>query len=401
LLTLFTSASSLYADYPNSVIDSNPVGYWRLNDRNSRIAENSGTAGEAMQGKLINVQPGAASVSELGDGTPVLGMGFNNVAVDVGENAYIDFEAPLLNGLNSFTMSGWFWPRELTTAPTGLLGQNGVIEIGFIDGEMLTVETGQGGSVNWNFEPESGIREEAWFHLAVVGTGSSLRVYLNGENVATGGTPVGTSYGTSASPFRIGGSGILSPGDSGFRGTVDDIALWDRALTENELAVQFQQALAANAPGDFNFNGTIDVGDVNLLLEAIYEESVDANFDVSNDGVVNDDDLAFWVEDIALTWFGDANFDGEFSSRDFVLVFQRGQYEDQIPLNSRWDDGDWNADLEFNSSDFVTAFQGGGFEVGPTSVAIAAVPEPATWTYLLVAIGAFTGFMRRTMLRAA
>ncbi|MCA9216959.1 MAG: lamin tail domain-containing protein [Planctomycetales bacterium] len=54
---------------------------------------------------------------------------------------------------------------------------------------------------------------------------------------------------------------------------------------------------------------------------------------------------------------GDANGDGVFSSTDLVLVFQRNEFEDGIPLNSTFDEGDWNGDGEFDSSDLVHAFQ--------------------------------------------
>jgi hypothetical protein len=55
--------------------------------------------------------------------------------------------------------------------------------------------------------------------------------------------------------------------------------------------------------------------------------------------------------------YGDANLDGVFDSRDLVQVFQRGEYEDGIQDNSRWEGGDWNGDGEFNSADLVAAFQ--------------------------------------------
>ena len=61
---------------------------------------------------------------------------------------------------------------------------------------------------------------------------------------------------------------------------------------------------------------------------------------------------------------GDANRDGQFNSRDLVLVFQAGEYEDNLIQNSTWADGDWNGDNEFDSADLVTAFQNGEYESG-------------------------------------
>jgi hypothetical protein len=50
-----------------------------------------------------------------------------------------------------------------------------------------------------------------------------------------------------------------------------------------------------------------------------------------------------------------------FDSRDLVLIFQAGEYEDGVPGNSIWLTGDWNCDGEFSSSDLVLAFQSGGY----------------------------------------
>ena len=58
---------------------------------------------------------------------------------------------------------------------------------------------------------------------------------------------------------------------------------------------------------------------------------------------------------------GDSNRDGVFDSSDLVLVFQAGEYEDQIQGNSTFAEGDWNGDGDFDSSDLVYAFQAGTY----------------------------------------
>jgi hypothetical protein len=65
--------------------------------------------------------------------------------------------------------------------------------------------------------------------------------------------------------------------------------------------------------------------------------------------------------DLVVRVPGDSNGDGRFDSSDFVLVFQAGQYEDEIAENSIFETGDWNGDGEFNSSDFVFAFTAGNY----------------------------------------
>jgi hypothetical protein len=58
---------------------------------------------------------------------------------------------------------------------------------------------------------------------------------------------------------------------------------------------------------------------------------------------------------------GDANRDGIFDVSDLILVFQAGEYEDNIPGNSTWEEGDWNGDGDFTSSDILLAFVEGRY----------------------------------------
>ena len=118
-------------------------------------------------------------------------------------------------------------------------------------------------------------------------------------------------------------------------------------------------------------------------------ESTDSKYDLNHDGSVNADDHLFWIKDIKTTWVGDSNFDGEFSSSDFVTVFVPGKYE--TGQDAGWEEGDWDGDGKFDSSDFVAAFIDGGYEMGPrwdTPV----VPEPSG---LCVISGALLLIMRR------
>ncbi|MCP4194150.1 MAG: PEP-CTERM sorting domain-containing protein [Planctomycetaceae bacterium] len=134
--------------------------------------------------------------------------------------------------------------------------------------------------------------------------------------------------------------------------------------------------------GDFDGSGALDLPDVNLLNAEINAQTNNAEFDLTEDGKVDNADLGNWVSVQRKTWFGDANLDGEFNSSDLVRVFQAGTYELEQPAT--WDQGDWNGDLRFNSGDLVAAFQDGGYEVGPKAAVV--VPEPATISMILIGL---------------
>ena len=113
--------------------------------------------------------------------------------------------------------------------------------------------------------------------------------------------------------------------------------------------------------GDFDGDFVVDETDIDLLCEEIESGGLDDSFDLNNDGSVNRGDHNELIVTILDTEFGDANLDGIFDSGDFVQVFSRGQYEDDVEGNSGWADGDWNCDGEFDTTDLVVAFSAGGF----------------------------------------
>jgi hypothetical protein len=120
--------------------------------------------------------------------------------------------------------------------------------------------------------------------------------------------------------------------------------------------------------GDFDLDDRLDADDIDLLNGAIGSASEDLAFDLNGNGNVDAGDSRFWVERVRGTFVGDANLDGRFTTRDLVVVFQAGTYQDNVPNNSSWDDGDWTGDAEFTQLDLVEAFQHGGFEQGPRAV---------------------------------
>ena len=138
--------------------------------------------------------------------------------------------------------------------------------------------------------------------------------------------------------------------------------------------------------GDFNRNGELDSGDIDLLSAEVKSMTNDTAFDLNDDKLVNQVDRTVWVHELKKTWMGDADLSGEFNSGDFVVIFQAGEYEDNEQGNSKWSTGDFNGDTEFDSGDFVAAFQDGGYERGPRVAVV--VPEPSSVQLFLLGVAA-------------
>jgi hypothetical protein len=212
---------------------------------------------------------------------------------------------------------------------------------------------------------------------ALIGNGE-LRVTFDGY------TPVGGESYTLLTAGSIGASEFLNTSLPPLPEGLD----WILMVGANDVL------LSISSPGDFNGNGILDAGDIDLLTTEVRGGQNPAAFDLTGDGSVNDLDRQRWVNDIKRTYFGDANLDGEFNSGDLVAVFQAGEYEDATGGNSTWATGDWDGDGDFTSSDFVTAFSAGGYEQGPRA-SVASVPEPATGWLAILAGTTLAGIMRR------
>jgi hypothetical protein len=78
---------------------------------------------------------------------------------------------------------------------------------------------------------QSALPRERWSHLAMTWDGETVRLYVNGRQVTSG--PMRGRATTSRRPLRIGGNAIRA---EWFRGRIDDVRVYDRALTAAEIA---------------------------------------------------------------------------------------------------------------------------------------------------------------------
>jgi hypothetical protein len=231
---------------------------------------------------------------------------------------------------------------------------------------------------------------ETWVHIAVtLDEEGNVFHYLNGEANGEGFVD------REATPLIDEDTNLFIgsryDGTTNMDGLLDDVAVFNQALTQAQVMTIMGGDFSAfgvgggGIPGDFNNDMLVNEADIDALTATIKAGGMDRKFDVNQDGAVNSLDRNTWVNGIKNTWFGDSNLDGEFNSSDFVQVFTRGEYEDNVPSNSGWGDGDWDGSCDFDSADFVKAFTEAGYEKGPRA-AVNGVPEPAAWSLLMMGI---------------
>ncbi len=148
-------------------------------------------------------------------------------------------------------------------------------------------------------------------------------------------------------------------------------------------------------PVDFDADGTLDAGDIDLLAKAFRAGATDPKYDLNQSNTVDAADADFLVYDYLFSRPGDANLDGRFDSSDLVTIFAQGQFEDNVAGNSGWAEGDWNYDQEFDSADLVLGLQAGLYQQVP--IAAVPVPEPSAmnWFGVMMHLVVILGFAAR------
>lgn len=132
-------------------------------------------------------------------------------------------------------------------------------------------------------------------------------------------------------------------------------------ITEASLGkLTLRRLLACDLNGDFLCSEL----DVQFITDAVRDQS--SEYDLNNDGSMNELDRQYWVERLMGTRFGDANLDGSVDFADFLAL------SDNFGQLGTWSTGDFDGSGDVGFSDFLTLSDNFG-----QSNAIAAVPEPS------------------------
>lgn len=110
-----------------------------------------------------------------------------------------------------------------------------------------------------------------WYHIVTTKSGSTTTIYVNGTNVASNTTAVWTD---TSNLLRIGGHRHLDI-DYYFNGVIDEVRIYDRALSSTEIADEYN-----NTPPSVDSvspaNGATGVP-VNTVITAAFSEDMDAS----------------------------------------------------------------------------------------------------------------------------
>lgn len=151
-----------------------------------------------------------------------------------------------------------------------------------------------------------------WRHIVGVKDVNTMKLYIDGQLVATTEIQQTGSYSTNISTMEIGRHRVNGENSGFYNGSIDDVAVWDRALSAMEIESRMEFALQGNENG----------------LIAFWNFDDDTATDLTgneNDGVfVGGAITQLCNKPVAATsiW-GDLNNDGQINVSDVVVLIDR------------------------------------------------------------------------------
>jgi len=175
-------------------------------------------------------------------------------------------DSPSLNSLSQFTMEGWFYINDISDYRRILFrpGQY-AYHIAFLFNPSGTVRFGSEASDGSYSELNSATAVTAgnWVHVAIIHDGSTKKIYINGIQDANTESQSGFNNNV-ISDISLG----MEEGNQAqqFYGKMDEIAIYDRALSASEIQQQYQNGLAGKGyceayTGPICGNNVIETGE--------------------------------------------------------------------------------------------------------------------------------------------
>jgi len=175
----------------------------------------------------------------------------NNALLFDGVDDFVEDRTPVTRGLTDYTVMGWVKnPGQVSTiSDRRILGVTGQYKF-FLNSGLLGFQEGQTGNIGQT--GSAGITD--WVHFAIINDVSSGRAnfYLNGRLAGGGGID---PLASNTNPFRMG----TQFGVNFFTGSIDEVRIFDVALTLDQLREMVHQEIEQNGS---NVRGTVIPKDI-------------------------------------------------------------------------------------------------------------------------------------------
>jgi hypothetical protein len=221
--------------------DSTLVGYWKLDENAGTTGADS--SGNGLTGNFVNTPTWTTSVPTTSF-TDVSALTFNgtNASFSVPNNAALTITGDM-------TVAFWVYRTATTADWTRMVGKgssftarNYGVWTGPSNGyKILWQQYNTGGGSVLDLQGTTSMALNTWYHITCSISGTTAKVYVNGALEASGtrsGAP-----GTNTDPLTLAYAGIHTY----FAGRLDDVRVYNRALSDAEVALLGAGSLPSSA----------------------------------------------------------------------------------------------------------------------------------------------------------
>jgi hypothetical protein len=156
-------------------------------------------------------------------------------------------DGPELEFTSQMTLEAWIDPEELTESTRPIISKLSPSDYAYsleadLGGVLVATVSDDGSTLDFLISPPGVIQQGAWSHVATTFDAGLWKLYVNGALVASKMSSVTSIYDQGSTHANIGRAASGSPE---FVGYIDEVAMYDRALTGGEIRAIY----TANAQG--------------------------------------------------------------------------------------------------------------------------------------------------------
>jgi hypothetical protein len=241
--------SDLGTSYAADTLARSPQGYWRLNDTGATAADLSGNGNTGtLNGTITKSVAGATS-----DGDTAMTFDGATGYIGVADAA----------GLHpaTITVEAWIYPTANQVG--NFVNKDGNSEYRARI-NALKVEFLDRGGTNLVVSATT-LSLNTWYHVVCVGSSSGLRIYINGKLDASNAVAFGGGGGTTQ--LQIGANTGFG---EYFPGRIDEVAIYNYALTADQVAVRYSMRAATALGTTFGYENAKYSPDVTSLADKVW-----------------------------------------------------------------------------------------------------------------------------------
>ncbi|TAL48239.1 LamG domain-containing protein, partial [archaeon] len=327
------AGGSYWLDEKGNSLETGLVGYWKFGEVSGTTTNDS--SGNANSGTLGNAT-GGAQPTWITNSSCKFGSCLNFDGI----YSFVNISnSPSLSVTDALTISAWIRTNDAVNSNTERIVQKGggTSMYDFFIQEtnklrtILTLDTGQA-----NIFGNTALSANTWYHVVTTFSNATglLKIYINGiEDVST---TVSGKITTNTNPLIIGAFRGLPTDLQKFNGIIDDVRIYNRALSADEIK-RLYQSTSINLKSDF--------------LSAKVEPYIQLNLTNSTDGTIfqkvtesilvdNNPITTNYPVNASMTYFFD------WKENDWK-VWQKNNYVDALAGYWKFDEGQgqWATDF--------------------------------------------------------